>query len=147
MANEIIHENEVEAKLATWPESEAWKLLLETTHTLTCEDYGMIERLEATKKIRDAIEARLGPVHWMGMACCEGECDFCIEKGAIEGGDSVLEKVDPYVSCRYCNGTGKNPVTGRSRYKCGDCKGAGRLLRGVAKAKAKQYAGGLKSNA
>ena len=76
-----IHNLDLQAAFVGRHDEDLLNLLYEADALLTCVDTSMPERIELAEKIQRVVENTIGQsVHWIGMACCEGECDVCNER-------------------------------------------------------------------
>jgi hypothetical protein len=73
----MIHELDIKPILESRTDNDLLITLHECAAVLSCIDSSMDERIEAAQKAETVIESRIGAVHWLRNACCEGECDVC----------------------------------------------------------------------
>lgn len=84
--NGTIHEMDLNSRISGRPDEKLLALILDLCADLTCIDSSIEERCATARRGYDYIESKLGAaVHWMGMACHEGECDKCKARPEFQG--------------------------------------------------------------
>ena len=74
-----IHQKVLNKVLESLPDREALQLLHGCIAELTCIDSSLEERWIQAQKAKEYIEKKVGPVHWVGMQCEDGDCEICNE--------------------------------------------------------------------